>query len=86
MSTPTTEPTIAARASARPHPLRRPARGRVVAGVCAGLGRRLAIDPMILRVAFVAAAVGGGIGFAAYAIAWALIPAEGARARAPLPA
>ena len=82
MSTPTTEATITARASARPHPLRRPARGRVVAGVCAGLGRRLAIDPIILRVAFVAAAVGGGIGFAAYAIAWALIPAEGARASA----
>jgi signal transduction histidine kinase/phage shock protein PspC (stress-responsive transcriptional regulator) len=49
----------------------------VVAGVCAGLGRRLGIDPIIVRVGFVAAAVSGGIGFLLYGVAWALIPFEG---------
>ena len=58
-------------------PLRRdPAHG-VVGGVCAGLGRRLGIDPIILRVLFVVTALAGGAGVAVYAIAWAAIPAEG---------
>lgn len=50
----------------------------MVAGVCAGIGRRLGIDPIILRVGFVAAAVSGGVGFLLYALAWAFVPAEGA--------
>jgi signal transduction histidine kinase len=49
----------------------------VIAGVCAGLGERLGIDPIILRICFVAAAVSGGVGFALYGIAWVLIPLEG---------
>src|SRR5688500_18721752 len=58
-------------------PLRRdPARG-VVGGVCAGLGRRLGIDPIILRVLFVVAVAAGGTGVVLYALAWAAIPAEG---------
>jgi phage shock protein PspC (stress-responsive transcriptional regulator) len=44
--------------------LRRSRQDRVVAGVCAGLGRRLGIDPIIVRVGFIAAAVSGGIGVA----------------------
>jgi phage shock protein PspC (stress-responsive transcriptional regulator)/two-component sensor histidine kinase len=54
----------------------------MLGGVCAGLGARLGIDPLILRVGFVAGAAAGGLGIAAYAICWALLPAEGeSRAR-----
>jgi phage shock protein PspC (stress-responsive transcriptional regulator) len=66
-------------ANARPAssgPLRRSRHDKVLAGVCAGLGRRLGIDPIILRVCFVAAAVSGGVGFLLYGAAWALIPFE----------
>jgi signal transduction histidine kinase len=56
--------------------LRRDLDNRVVAGVCAGLGQRMGIDPAILRVAFVVAAAAGGVGMALYALAWLIIPAE----------
>ena len=36
--------------------------GALVAGVCSGLGRRLSIDPLVLRIAFLALAVAGGAG------------------------
>jgi signal transduction histidine kinase len=58
--------------------LRRDRSDRVIAGVCSGLGRRLGIDPIILRVCFVAAAFAGGVGVGLYVLAWALIPSEGA--------
>jgi phage shock protein PspC (stress-responsive transcriptional regulator) len=51
--------------------------------VCAGLARRLGVDPIILRVGFVAASAAGGTGLVLYLLAWALIPAEGAQ-RAPM--
>jgi signal transduction histidine kinase len=58
-------------------PLRRDRSEAVLAGVCAHLGRRLGIDPLIVRVAFVAATVAGGWGILLYLVAWALIPAAG---------
>ncbi len=59
-------------------PVRRdPGRG-LLGGVCAGLGRRLGIDPIVLRVLFVVTAAAGGTGFVVYVVAWAAIPAEGA--------
>jgi signal transduction histidine kinase len=70
-------------ATTRPAPaLRRDTRHRVLGGVCAGLGRHMGIDPLIVRVAFVAAAVAGGIGIAVYAVAWVLVPAGEAPAAA----
>ena len=74
---------------APPLALSRDVENRVVAGVCAGLGRRMGIDPVILRVAFVGAAAAGGVGIALYGLAWLLLPAErtgrsvGARALPP---
>jgi signal transduction histidine kinase len=66
----------AAMATTHPAPaLRRDTRHRVLGGVCAGLGRHMGVDPLIVRVAFVAAAVAGGIGIALYAVAWVLVPA-----------
>ncbi|MDQ3822511.1 MAG: PspC domain-containing protein [Actinomycetota bacterium] len=62
--------------SARAPALARDLDNRVVAGVCAGLGRRMGVDPVILRVAFVVAAAAGGAGIILYGLAWLLLPAE----------
>src|SRR6188472_4353629 len=69
-------------AAATPPPLRRDRGDAVIGGVCAGLGRRLGIDPIFLRVVFIAATAAGGLGLVAYGLAWALLPAEG-DSRAP---
>src|SRR2546428_8842047 len=52
--------------SATPRVLRRSRDDRVIAGVCGGLGRYLGVDPVLLRVAFVVLALGGGAGFLIY--------------------
>jgi signal transduction histidine kinase/phage shock protein PspC (stress-responsive transcriptional regulator) len=49
----------------------------LVAGVCAGLAERLGVDPLLLRVVFVAATAAGGVGIVAYGILWLLLPAAG---------
>lgn len=68
----------------QPAPLRRDRERGVFGGVCAGLGQRLGIDPLILRVGFIAGAAAGGVGLAIYMLAWALIPGHGeARWSAP---
>jgi signal transduction histidine kinase/phage shock protein PspC (stress-responsive transcriptional regulator) len=75
-SAPATDP-------ARPGgPLRRDRDAGLIAGVCAGLGRRLGLDPLLVRVAFVAAAT-TGVGFVVYAALWIAVPAEDAGAKAP---
>src|SRR3954463_5531788 len=67
----------------RPAPvLRRDTDHRVIAGVCAGLARQLGVDPLIVRVAFVAAATAGGLGVALYVLAWVFVPAGDAPGRA----
>jgi signal transduction histidine kinase/phage shock protein PspC (stress-responsive transcriptional regulator) len=69
VSAPATSPPRAA-------PLRRDPANGILGGVCAGLGRRLDLDPIILRVGFVVAATAGGAGALAYALAWAMLPTE----------
>jgi signal transduction histidine kinase len=67
----------------RPAPvLRRDTDNRVLGGVCAGLARHLGVDPLIVRVAFVAAATASGVGVAVYALAWVFVPAGDAPGRA----
>src|SRR5919106_1476788 len=56
--------------------LRRSRSDRVVAGVLGGMGRRLGVDPLLLRIVTVVLAIFGGVGVLAYAAAWLLIPAE----------
>jgi signal transduction histidine kinase/phage shock protein PspC (stress-responsive transcriptional regulator) len=51
---------------------RRSARDRVVVGVAGGLGERLDVDPMIVRLALVALAMAGGAGVIFYLLAWML--------------
>jgi signal transduction histidine kinase len=43
-------------------------------GVAAGIARRYGVDVSLVRLAFVVAAAAGGVGFAAYALGWLLIP------------
>ena len=57
-------------------PLRRDATRAVLAGVAAGVARRLGIDPLIVRVAFIAASAAGGFGLALYLVGWAVMPGE----------
>ncbi|HSJ49897.1 MAG TPA: PspC domain-containing protein [Actinomycetota bacterium] len=59
-----------------PRLLRRSREGRVIAGVCAGLGRYLDIDPVLLRIAFVVLLFAGGGGLFLYVVSWILIPEE----------
>src|SRR4051812_35527542 len=61
--------------------LRRDTDHRVIGGVCAGLARQFGVDPLIVRVAFVAAATAGGVGVAIYALAWVFVPAGDAPGR-----
>jgi signal transduction histidine kinase len=63
--------------------LRRDPGNAMIAGVCAGIARRLGVDPIVPRVGFVVVAIGtSGIGAVAYLTLWAVMPAE-ARERAP---
>ncbi len=54
---------------------------RVVGGVCAGVGRRYGVDPLLVRVAFIAATT-AGFGPLLYAALWALLPGDGTAAPA----
>ena len=62
----------------QPAPLRRDRGKAVLGGVCAGLGPRMGVDPLVLRVGFVVAAGIGGIGVFLYAVCWVLLPPGGA--------
>lgn len=55
----------------------RPQKGRLVAGVAAGLGDYLGLDATLMRVIFVIAAFIGGLGIYVYLAAWLLVPEEG---------
>lgn len=46
----------------------------VIGGVCSGLGNYFGVDPVIFRLAFVAALVIGGFGTILYIILWIAIP------------
>ncbi|MGH8895621.1 MAG: ATP-binding protein [Egibacteraceae bacterium] len=49
---------------------------RVVAGVAGGLGDQLRVDPVLVRLAFVALAAAGGFGVGLYLVAWLLLPEQ----------
>jgi phage shock protein PspC (stress-responsive transcriptional regulator) len=57
---------------------RRRTNDRKIAGVAAAIARRYAIDPVLVRVAFVVATVcSGGAGVLLYLLGWLLLPAQG---------
>jgi phage shock protein PspC (stress-responsive transcriptional regulator) len=54
----------------------------IVAGVLAGFARRLNVDPLVARIAFMAVTVAtGGLALLGYVLAWGLMPGDGALAR-----
>jgi signal transduction histidine kinase len=66
-------------------PLRRDPERAVVAGVAAGVGRWLGVDPLAVRIAFVLATLAGGWGVLVYLGLWAALPSAGDRASTPAP-
>jgi phage shock protein C len=61
-------------AGAEPRRLTRSESGRKIAGVCAGLGEYLNIDPTIVRLLFIAAIFAGGAGLILYLVMWLVVP------------
>jgi phage shock protein PspC (stress-responsive transcriptional regulator) len=57
--------------------LERPRKGRLVAGVAAGLAEYFDVDATLVRLAFALVACIGGIGILMYLAGWLLIPEEG---------
>lgn len=57
--------------------LNRPAEGRMIAGVAAGLARYLDVDVTLVRIALAVLTVVGGAGIPIYIAGWLLIPQEG---------
>jgi len=51
----------------------------VIAGVCGGIGRRLGVDPVILRVVVVVLTFFSGAGLVLYAAAWLFLPSDQAK-------
>ena len=54
----------------------RPIRGRVLAGVCAALARRLGISVLLVRVLWIILSFIPGPLWIAYVILWVVIPGE----------
>ena len=50
--------------------------GRMIAGVCAGLGRYLGIDATVVRLIFVLLALFAAGGLLLYLILWLIMPME----------
>jgi phage shock protein C len=55
---------------------------KVIAGVAGGIGQYLAIDPVIVRLAFAALCL-TGLGVVLYPILWLIMPVEGSQRAAP---
>ena len=56
---------------------------RIVAGVAAGIGHHLGIEPLTVRIAFVVLSAAAGFGIVVYLLAWLLTPEEATEAPAP---
>lgn len=52
----------------------RPRRGKLIAGVCAGIARRYDLSPTLVRVGFVASILLPGPQFLVYIALWILMP------------
>jgi phage shock protein PspC (stress-responsive transcriptional regulator) len=55
----------------------RPRKGRMLAGVCAGVADYFSVDVTLIRVIWaVVSVVSGGVGLLAYLVAWAIMPEQ----------
>jgi phage shock protein C len=57
-------------------PLARPRRGRVIAGVCAGIARRYGWSPWLVRLGFLASCLLPGPQIVIYIALWILMPKD----------
>ena len=54
----------------------RPTEGKIIGGVCAGLGEYFDIDPTWIRILFVLTIFAQGVGLLTYLVAWIIIPRQ----------
>ncbi|CAN7336861.1 PspC domain-containing protein [Knoellia sp. LjRoot47] len=59
--------------------LRRDRSRQWFAGVSSGIARRVDVDPVLIRAAFIALTLFGGFGIVAYLVLWLLMPDDGGR-------
>jgi phage shock protein PspC (stress-responsive transcriptional regulator) len=57
--------------------LERKRQGRMVAGVCVGLGDYFGLDANVVRLIFAITSFFGFLGVLVYLVAWAVVPEEG---------
>ncbi|MFJ1806660.1 MULTISPECIES: PspC domain-containing protein [unclassified Streptomyces] len=67
-------PSQGAEAVGPPPRFRRDREHKVLAGVCAGLGRQCDMDPVIFRITLAVLSATGGIGLIFYGFAWLFVP------------
>ena len=60
--------------SSRPKRLYRDPDNRIIGGVCGGIGMYTGIDPIVIRIIFLVAFFGFGIGLLIYIIMWIVVP------------
>jgi phage shock protein C len=75
-SQPTPSATTSATTTAQPRRLTRVREGKMLAGVCTGLARYLDVDPVLVRLGFVAATLLSGAGLLLYVACWVVMPKE----------
>ena len=51
-------------------------RNKKIAGVCAGFARYLDVDTVLVRVLWLGLALGTGVGFIVYLVAWIVVPSD----------
>lgn len=56
--------------------LKRSKKNRVIAGVCGGIGQYFQVDPIFIRIIFIAFTFASGVGVLVYIILWLLVPDE----------
>ncbi|WP_416069570.1 PspC domain-containing protein [Streptomyces sp. FL07-04A] len=64
----------AGRVAALPPRFRRDREQKMLAGVCAGLGRQCDMDPVIFRITLAVLSATGGVGLIFYGFAWLFVP------------
>ncbi|MFH8804464.1 PspC domain-containing protein [Streptomyces sp. NPDC017936] len=57
-----------------PHRFRRDREHKMLAGVCAGLGRQCDMDPVVFRITLAVLSATGGLGLIFYGFAWLFVP------------
>ncbi len=56
--------------------LRRSRSDRILGGVCGGIAHYFGVDPLLIRLIFIVAAIAMGSGLLLYVLLWVLVPEE----------